>query len=549
MAFEDLSSIFGAYFTCMTRSKKPVVIVALALAALILIPFLILLFSRLDGSNDGSEEGRKPVKSATATEVAGFDLRQLSEKADALIENEIAEALRNGDVSLDFVSDLKELDQEGDTALAKGKLDRASAAYKELIAEAEAELAALALGDKARSLNNDTYAELQRLEFLKTAFENTYRDAVENYNAALKALNSGDFQKSVDGFEMTEAILGDMEARAIQQKASLIEAGQTALANYELVQARSAFESVLEIDSGNVEATEGLAMATALEGIADEVQAIRALEAQGDLDGALAQLDQLAAANPQNPYLSNQRAVLEKRVIERDFEKLVASSVEAEKLGDFSGAITAVEAALALKADVTQQSRLAELKKAYKAARLETLLADGFTALQSGRFEAARNFYKEATALAPDSKEARTGLEKASSLYLANIRYSQNLVAAQKQIAAGRYPLAAKLFNDAMVSRPSSLPPSKVAEEARIRSILDAQSSEVKILIESDKKTYVSMIGVLPPDRFKEEELSLFPDVYKVRGTRKGYRDVQFELKVDATKGTQTITVECTEKL
>ena len=33
--------------------------------------------------------------------------------------------------------------------------------------------------------------------------------------------------------------------------------------------------------------------------------------------------------------------------------------------------------------------------------------------------------YSEALALAPDSEEARTGLEKASSLYLANIRYSQ----------------------------------------------------------------------------------------------------------------------------
>ena len=47
---------------------------------------------------------------------------------------------------------------------------------------------------------------------------------------------------------------------------------------------------------------------------------------------------------------------------------------------------------------------------------------------------AARKLYREAVALAPESKEARTGLEKASSLYLANIRYTQNIASAAKYL-------------------------------------------------------------------------------------------------------------------
>ena len=169
--------------------------------------------------------------------------------------------------------------------------------------------------------------------------------------------------------------------------------------------------------------------------------------------------------------------------------------------------------------------------------------------MKSGRYEVARNFYKEAVSLAPDSKEARAGLEKASSLYLANIRYSQSLAAATKQIKDGRFPIAAKLFNEAMASRPSTVGPILQADEARIRAALAAQLNEVEVTIESDKRTYVSMIGVLPPDRFREEKLKLFPDVYKVRGSRSGYESVEIDLKVDATKPNPTITVECTEKL
>ena len=177
------------------------------------------------------------------------------------------------------------------------------------------------------------------------------------------------------------------------------------------------------------------------------------------------------------------------------------------------------------------------------------LLADGYEALQSGRYEAARNFYKEAVALAPESKEARTGLEKASSLYLANIRYSQNIAAAAKYIKEGRFPLAAKLFNDAMASRPGKVVPSQIAEENRIRAALEAQSEEVSVTLKSDKRAYVSIIGVLSPDRFKETELQLFPDVYKVRATRSGYQSVEIDFKVDATQGNQTLIIECTEKL
>jgi tetratricopeptide (TPR) repeat protein len=533
----------------MTRNKKPVVIVAIVLVALIVLPLLLLLASRFGAS---SASDIRPATSApikNGAQNVDFDLQQLAEKANSLIEQDLANALRQGDVSLEFMSALKRKAEQGESAMQRGKLESAAEYYTSVVDAAEAELAALALADQARALNTSTYAELQRLEYLKSAFGNTYREAVETYNTALRSLNAGEFQQSVDDFEMASAILGDMEARSIQQTAGLLEAAGKAIEAYDLETARSAYEEVLDLDAANAQATEGLVMVTALEGIAEEVKAIRALEARGDLDAALAALERLAAENPQNPFIHNQRASLEARILERDYQALLASSIQAEQAEDFDAAITDLAAALKLKSTAEQEARLVQLKQKYKAARLETLLADGYDALRAARYEAARNFYKEAVALAPDSKEARTGLEKASSLYLANIRYSQNIAAAAKYLKEGRYPLAAKLFNDAMSSRPSNAAPSQLIEEARIRAVLEAQSQEVSVTIESDKRTYVSIIGVMAPDRFKEETLKLFPDVYKVRGTRSGYESVEIELKVDATKPPITLTVECTEKL
>lgn len=534
----------------MSRSKKPVIVVAIFLGALMLLPLTIWMVSKAGGSGGSNSSGQSGSGGGRSeTQIVDYDLNQLADKVEKLLSEDIAEAVQKGDISLDLVADLKKEADKAESDLRSGKLLRAKERFLSVITSAENELAAIAAADKARALKDSTYAELQRLESLRAPFENTYREAVESYNQALRSLEAGEFVQSVEQFELAGAILGELEARSIQQVANLLEAAEAALEKYDLVPAREAFQAALEIDSANKAAKEGLAMVAALEGIADAVKAIRALENEGKFEEALAGLDRLAAEHPDNPFIENLRRSLEKRILARDFNKLIESSKVAEAAGDLSAAIADIEAALELKEDTAQQERLAGLQKKYKAARLETLLADGFQALKAGRYEAARNLYKEAVALDSDSKEARNGLEKASSLYLANIRYSQNVASAERYIEEGRYPLAAKLFNQAMTSRPAKLAPSQAKKEETIRKTLEAQSKEVPVTVESDGRTYVSIIGVLPPDRFKEKDLKLFPDVYKIRGTRKGHKEVEKEFKVDATKGSQTISVECTEKI
>ena len=104
----------------MTQNKKPVLIVALFLAALIVVPLLILLITRI-GTFVSSEIGSGSITAnQKETSIADFDLRQLAEKADNLIEQDLAKALREGDVSLDFMSDLKRNAKKGRDAMVQG---------------------------------------------------------------------------------------------------------------------------------------------------------------------------------------------------------------------------------------------------------------------------------------------------------------------------------------------------------------------------------------------------------------------------------------------
>jgi len=530
----------------MSHSKKPAIFVAIVLCVLIVVPVLVLVVSKSGGRAPVSFSGDRPAARSAA--IADFDLRQLAERTGKLLEGELANALRQGDVSIDFVAALKRDAERAAAAMAGGRSEQAKALYAEVIRSAEARLEALAIAEKARALGDSTYAELDRLDYLKGAFAQTYREAVDTYNQALQDLNSGKFKESVDGYEMTGAILGDLEARALKQINGLLDTAAASLEKYELEAARTAYEAVLKMDAAQADALEGLATVQALEGIADEVKSIRALEAEGRLDAAYAQIEALLARHPENAFIQKQRASIEKRRLDRDIRALVDQADAAEADGDFAAAIAAIEAARKLRDDSQLEQRLAELKESAKAVRLEELLSTGYDALKAGRYKEARTLYQEAVALAPNSKEAATGYEKASGLYLADIRYSQNLASAAKAVEAGRFPRAAEFFNTAMAARPSPVPIARQKEESRLRAEIEFQSVEVPVRIESDHRTFVSIIGVLPPTKFRSEDLKLFPDVYVVKGARSGYKTVEVELRVDAHKKNQSIEVICTEK-
>lgn len=536
----------------MSYNKKPAFFVAIALGALICLPVLFWLGSQLFTSGNGPVEV-PPANSSSAgarpaAGTADFALRKLATRARSLIDGEIAEAARAGDVSLDTVMALRRNLDKADSALANGNRQKAAKIYEEIAGQAEQTLGVLEQADKAREMLDKTYQRLGAMEPLKNAFAKSYAEAVTAFDQGQQQLGEGLYAESIDSLSMAGAVLDDLEARSVQQVQTLLEQAARAVDAYDIGAARSAYRSVLEISPAQPDALAGLALVDSLQGIASEVQALDALEEAGRLEEALGTVRELLAAKPQNAYLLSRQQAIAGKITQRDFSARIAEADKAEAAGDLSAAVSALESALQVKTDAAVSARLETIKERIKAARLETLLADGYNALQAGRYQAARDAYKSAVDLAPASREARTGYEKASGLLLAGIRYSQNMTNAAKYIEAGRYPLAAKFFNKAMSARPARLDAAQEKKEASIRQTIERESQPVDIRLASDGRTYVSMTGVFPPEKIKTKELSLFPDVYKIKGTRKGYRTIEKSIRIDSSNAAEAITVECTER-
>lgn len=534
----------------MSPNKKPVFIVAIALCALIFIPLLLWLGSlpfRSKEVGNGSVQTLSPGNGPSGN-TADFALRKLADRAQSLVEGPLAEAAQSGDIPLESVLSIRKTKEKAASAMVSGNAKKAAALFQSVVENSEAILAALEQADRARELMDATYQRLGKMQPLKNAFPTSYAEAVSAFDFGQSQLANNLYQESVDSFTQVGELLDELEAGSVEQIKIGLEGAKRAIDQYDLKTARSRYESVLQLSPAQPEALSGLNVIESMEGIASEVQELDTLEEAGQLEEANQLIAELLRSRAGNPYLLSRQQTIQNKIRDRDFFALVDQANQFEASGNLSDAVIALEAALNIQSSQAIEKRLKDLKDQIKAKRLEVLLDEGYNALNAGRYEAARNAYKAALDLEPKSDEARTGYEKAAGLLLASIRYNQNMENAEKYIKEGRYPLAAKFFNKAMTARPAQLTLAQKSEESKIRQTIERESKQIDVRIVSNGKTYVSMTGVFPPEKTYSKELSLFPDVYKLKGTRKGYRTVEKSIQINSSLAGTEITLQCTER-
>lgn len=526
------------------KNKTPVIIVSAVLLTLIVASILAFIVMK-----KSSYAERRPQGSARKEVVVDFEMQQLADKAKRLLDRDMAEALRQEDVSIEFVSSLRAELREANKALAVGSIDKAQQRYMQVVTAAESRLEDIRLARSSRELKDSTYAKLVDQESFKAAFENTYNEAVNVYNQGLQDFEAGNLEESILNFETANDILDEIKEQSVNQVEARLEAAEKALEDFDAEAARSAYDRVLEIDAANSIAKEGLLRVEAMEAVADEMPAIFSLRESGDNQEALLQINKLIKKNPGNTFLLEEQKEIKAAADEDRRNEFLEEADAAEAAGDLPAAIAALKQANKIRPERETTERIEQLKEAERQARLEALLEEGYGALKAGNFEASKKSYEEALALVPESEEARTGLEKAANLGMANIGYTKSLETAAKYLAEGRIPLATKFYNEAISKRPSTITLKQKDEEARIRDALAAQRKKVSVQIISDGKTYVSLIGVFAPERFKEKTVLLYPDIYTFKGSRTNFRKVESKVEVTNPMKPGGIEIICKDRL
>ncbi len=279
---------------------------------------------------------------------------------------------------------------------------------------------------------------------------------------------------------------------------------------------------------------------------------------------------------------------------------LLAQAAEFERNGQVSDAEQAWRKALVLDRDTTAaREALARVEAQRSASAFSAAVTDALAAMSHGDYAAARTAYERAGRIRPGAPEVRDGLEQVQHA-LDDRVIAKHLESARKyereerwSDALGEYRAAlavdAKLFDakqgvervEPRVMLDAALAsyldrPERVFSDAvrgaaratlaqaaatadpgpvlagqmnRLRALLAAAETPVRLVIASDKLTDVTIYRVGKLGAFDRKDMEVLPGRYTVVGTRSGFRDVRREITILPGSVPPELTIRCEEKI
>jgi tetratricopeptide (TPR) repeat protein len=360
--------------------------------------------------------------------------------------------------------------------------------------------------------------------------------------------DDGEIDAAVTEFTALGKRLADIEARAPDALAAELGRGDAALEAGEPARARNAFELAQRIDPQNARAAAGLARAQALE-IAMPLLAQAANAAASARHAEAAELYQQAlAADPANTQAREGLAAARAAVGAGEYARTLASGFSALQAGDLGRARSEFERARAMQPSASAPQQGLEQVAAAEQARAGDEARRRAASLEaSERWGEALAIYEEVLARDPALQFAQAGRDRAAPrAELA--RRLQLIIDNPDRLAAD----AVRRETEELLELARAIEPGGPvirSQVSRIELLLPAYDQVVRVALESDNATEVTIQRVGAFGTFLRREIELKPGRYVVTGRRDGYRDIRREITVAPGTTTQTIAVSCIEPI
>lgn len=366
--------------------------------------------------------------------------------------------------------------------------------------------------------------------------------------AAAQRYEVEDYTAAAQGWEAAAGSLAGLEQQLPRALKDTLQAGEAALAAGKTAAAREALGLALAIEPEHAKAKAGIERAGRLDqalalvdaAVADERAGRLAAAEQGfrkalALDaaapGARAGIDRLAARRAGEIYAA---------AMSRGFADLAR--------GQPDSARAAFQQALSLRPG-SQEARdaLTALDQGQRAAALRLLEARARSAESDEHWDEALTAWREAATLEPTLAAAREGIARATPRAELQ-RQIDALIQKSERLwdAAGRAEARTHLATAAATGNPRQRLAAAANELERLAA---AAQVPVRLRLQSDGVTDVTIYRVGQYGMFSERDVELLPGRYTVVGTRNGYRDVRKEVVLPPGAPASAVVVRCEEPI
>jgi len=354
------------------------------------------------------------------------------------------------------------------------------------------------------------------------------------------------FAMAFDVLTKATQTLLTLESGRDQRLASALADGWQALKINDSVAAIGFFEMAKAIDAGSLEALEGLERARVRPELLQLISAGEMAVSNDDLnDARAAYLEAVALDGAYEPAQIALQTVNEE-LDDRAFRDAMSRAITALEAEQIHAAETALSEAASLKPDA-QVVRNTQIEVAQTRQRLwlESQRKAAAKAVSGEDWSAALAIYRTVLARAPQAGFARRGLEVAEDRERLHQQLDHYLEAPTRVYSDQPRANAEQLLKSA------ANPPAgekRLADKIRRLQVLIQEAETPRaVTLKSDGLTTVKIYHVGDLGQFTSHQLELRPGTYTVVGSRPGYRDVRQTLTV--TPGTQqpALDIRCEE--
>ena len=372
---------------------------------------------------------------------------------------------------------------------------------------------------------------------------------------AVAAIEAGDrrmAEKNYSGAEtdFLEAarLLEAVDGRSLQVLGETLEEGNAALAAGDATAAAAAFRLALKIDPNSRTAAAGYRRAEVLDEVRGHLEAGDRLERNGDLAGAESSYRQAATLDPLSPAAQASLARAQARISDNAFASAMSVALAALHKGDFPAARDAFQRAGSLKPGSAQVSEgLMQIEEGEKLAAINRYRDTALDHEKAERWREAAREYAAVLGVDPIVRFAQMGKERSERRADLAERLDFHISHPDRLSSDPVFQEASELLHEA--SWIVATGPRLRGQIERLEALLDTMGIRVRVFLESDNFTEVTVYQVGRLGSFLSRELRLRPGTYTVVGSRRGFRDVRRQLVVVPGEQPEPLMVRCEEEI
>ena len=379
--------------------------------------------------------------------------------------------------------------------------------------------------------------------------------ARDTYDSLVKDAESGDdlyreslYLEALASYQKTIEALEQLKASADEISDQNIKRGNAALESGDAMAALEAFTIVIAITGGNPTLQNKLERAENLEQVQSHVAAAIQSESSGDLRDALRQFNEAQKLDPLwNPAAKGASRVRQK-INQRQFEDAMSVAFSALNRKDYSSARASFEeAGKLIPGSPEPEDGILQIELAERMAQINTLKASAETNVKAERWQEAIDDFQRV-------------LDLDESLVFA----SQGLAQSEQRLSIHRQlqkflddPLLIQDDEELSMARQAIVFASRINSDSKhlqsqiddLSKLISVARTPINVEIKSDNRTNVTVYRVRQFGKLSSTVLALHPGAYTIVGTRPGYRDVQYNLRLMSGMTPEPIYISCSEEI